>query len=433
MRKIVPLVLLLASAACGGSDSEAARLAASTERDSAGVTIVENTGPSWRKGSELVVSAEPVVSIGEMDGPPEYQLYQVRAATRLLDGGIVVFDGGSQEVRYYDSTGKYIRRSGGKGGGPGEYQFVSWLLRLPGDSLMLSDMQAQRITVLAPDGTVARTVNLAAAVPSASPASSGGGGERRITMGGLGMYEVLGVMEDGSFLARTRGQPALSEPGATVKRDSATYVRLAADGTLRDTLGILVADEQQASVSGSAERRMIMVGPPPFGRKSQVAIDRNGFWFGSSDGYQLEHRDDDGQLDLIVRRMVDPIAVTPTVIEAAKKADLERQQSGPADMAEALRQMTEDRWKGAMPATMPAHGSFLTDGTTRLWVSETNVPGDTVPRWTAFLEGGRMFGTVAMPANFRVMEFGRDYVLGVATDENEVERVELFQLTAATP
>ncbi len=432
MRKIVPVVLLLASAACGGSDAANSANAA-TVRDSVGVTIVENAGPTWTEGTALVLAAEPTVSIGEMDGPPEYQLYQVRAATRLADGGIVVFDGGSQEVRYYDSIGKYIRRSGGKGGGPGEFQGATWMVRLPGDSLVLHDIQAQRITVLAPDGTVARTVNLAAAAAAPAPEAAIGSGERRVRVGGLGMYEVLGVMSDGSFLARTRGQPALAEPGASVKRDSATYVRLAADGTLRDTIGVMVGGETQASAGGSEGRRIVMIGPPPFGKSSQVALDANGFWFGASDRYQLEHRDADGRLDRIVRRTVEPIAVTPAVVEAAKKIELERRTDGPAEMRDVFRQMAEEKWKGTMPTTMPAHGALRTDAAGRLWVSETTLPDDTIPRWTAFDAEGRMLGTVAMPANFRALEFGRDYVLGVATDENEVERVDLFRLGPPEP
>ncbi len=147
MRRIVPLALLLASVACGDSDSAAI---ASTVRDSAGVIIVESSGPAWTASTALALSAEPAVSIGDMDGPPEHQLYKVRAALRLSDGTIVVFDGSSQELRFYDSTGVFVRRVGGKGGGPGEYQRVTWLRRFAVDSIMVHDPDAQRITVLAP-------------------------------------------------------------------------------------------------------------------------------------------------------------------------------------------------------------------------------------------------------------------------------------------
>jgi len=39
-----------------------------------------------------------------------------------------------------------------------------------------------------------------------------------------------------------------------------------------------------------------------------------------------------------------------------------------------------------------------------------------------------MLGIVALPARFRALEFGGDYVLGVRRDELDVERLELYPL-----
>lgn len=424
MRRVASLALLLVVAACGGdSPADAASLA--TTRDSAGVRIVENVGETASPGRAPVMAAEPELSIGEMDGPPEYQLYQVRAATRLSDGSVALFDGGSQEVRYYDATGRFIRRAGGKGGGPGEYQGVGWMVRLPGDSLMLNDVQARRITVLAPDGTVARSVALATVAPP--PGMAPAGGSQTVRIGGLGMYDVVGPMWDGSLLARARGEMGAPEPGAAVTRDSATYVRLEPDGTLRDTIGVMPGDERQLSTNANGGRRMMMVSTPPFGRMSYVAMDADGFWSGSGDSYQIEHRTAGGQVDRMVRRALAPIPVTPAVVAAAKGKALDREFTGPAEMKEMMRQMMESNWENTeMPATMPAHGGLQTDPSGRLWVAEITEPSDEVPRWTAFDAEGRMLGTIAMPEGFRALEFGADYVIGVATDENEVERVELF-------
>ena len=43
----------------------------------AGVTTVDNHVPQWGKGEAWSVSAEPQVSIGVVDGPAEYQLFDV--------------------------------------------------------------------------------------------------------------------------------------------------------------------------------------------------------------------------------------------------------------------------------------------------------------------------------------------------------------------
>jgi len=39
---------------------------------------------------------------------------------RLADGGVAVADGGSQEVRFFDADGDFVRSVAGPGGGPGE-------------------------------------------------------------------------------------------------------------------------------------------------------------------------------------------------------------------------------------------------------------------------------------------------------------------------
>ncbi len=241
-------------------------------------------------------------------------------------------------------------------------------------------------------------------------------------------------MADGSLLATSDGPPLATRPSSAVRRDSTIYVTLAANGLLRDSLVTLIGDEEQSSLGGSEGRRVALVGPPPFGHVARVAIDADGFWFGSSDRYELEHRTADGRVDRVIRRAVEPIVVTSAIVDAAREQELSRTSDAPAEVRAMLRQMIEERWSGApLATTMPAHGELLTSDAGLLWVAETNLPDDIIPRWTAFDGEGRMLGTVAMPVNFRALEFGRDYVLGVATDENEVERVELFQLTVSRP
>ena len=71
--------LLLPLAACGGD----AAAAGPTVRDSAGISIVQNEVPAWRKGHEWRVSAEPVTDVGVADGDPNQQFARVSHALRL--------------------------------------------------------------------------------------------------------------------------------------------------------------------------------------------------------------------------------------------------------------------------------------------------------------------------------------------------------------
>jgi hypothetical protein len=61
-------------------------------------------------------------------------------------------------------------------------------------------------------------------------------------------------------------------------------------------------------------------------------------------------------------------------------------------------------------------------------VSDFRLTPDEPGRWTVFDPEGRMLGTVATPARFRVFSIGTDYVLGVWRDDMDVEHVRLFTL-----
>ena len=432
-RYLRPLLLpaaLLAPAACRETGASAGT---SVVRDSAGVAIVESREAAWRQGEELVLSAEPLLAIGEEGGAPEHEFGDIADATRLSDGRLAVFDRMAGELRVFGADGKLVLRTGGKGSGPGEYQFVMWMHRLPGDSLMLMDVMAQRLTVLARDGTVGRSVNLAQAAPPPREVE-GGDRQARVRMLGMGRYDIIGPFADGALLARARGAPAVGGPGGGISRDSATYVRLNPDGTLRDTLGTFVGDEQQVVSSGAGEHVSVMVGPPPFGKTAQLALAGDGFWFGSGDRYELRWLSADGRLTRLLRRPVEPLPVTQADIDALKQRELESAASGTSNAHFDMRRMVEQKWEKAVtPPAMPAHGQLVLDGAERLWVRETQPPsaGTSPSTWTVFDEEGRMLGAVRVPAGLRVVEIGDDWLLGVHRDEYDVQQLRLYALQRA--
>lgn len=417
-----PCLLALALAACAEGKASPDR---AVTRDSAGIAITESSAPAWAEDDALALAGEPAVVIGSED-TPEYQFGRIVSATRLSDGRIAVFDGMANELRFFDAQGRFVSRTGGSGGGPGEYKSVAWMRRLAGDSLMLYDASARRVTVLAPDGALARSVSLASPAPAANEAE-GTRGEARVIIPTSGAYRAIAPFADGTMLARVGGAPRIGGPAT---RDSVLYVRLAADGTLRDTVGTFVGDEVQVSQSGSGQNMMIAIGPPPFGKSARVVVDDDGFWFGGGDRYELARYTADGRLVRLVRRAVKPLPVTPEDAEAQKARELERSADGaPAAMAAQFRRMTEDKWANVtLPPTFPAHGELRVDPSGRLWVQETTRPADATPRWSAFDADGRLLGTISMPDEFRVLEFGRDYVLGVQRDENDVEQARLYPL-----
>jgi len=120
-------------------------------RDSAGVEIVTVAAPGE---SEAVWEAliPPDVVIGRETGPDSVLLFDVQAAVTLTTGAIAVANAGSYELRYYDPDGGFVRATGRRGDGPGEFRFLRYLARLPEDSVLAFDRGHQRVSVFDPDG-----------------------------------------------------------------------------------------------------------------------------------------------------------------------------------------------------------------------------------------------------------------------------------------
>ena len=110
----------LAAAACGG-ESGAPGQRKSEFRDSADIRIVENPRPPSDSRLKWEVGEEPSVSIGSVEGEEAYQLYRADDATKLLDGRIVVANGGTLELLVFDEVGGYLTVWGSRGDGPGEF------------------------------------------------------------------------------------------------------------------------------------------------------------------------------------------------------------------------------------------------------------------------------------------------------------------------
>jgi hypothetical protein len=92
------------------------------------------------------VAAEPDVSIGVVDGAPEYQMHQVVGAVRLADGRIAVMNAGSGQLRIYAADGTFISSHGRPGAGPGEFRRAS-RMHVKGDTLVVYDDGLRRLSL----------------------------------------------------------------------------------------------------------------------------------------------------------------------------------------------------------------------------------------------------------------------------------------------
>ncbi|HLU24600.1 MAG TPA: hypothetical protein VKZ58_02765 [Longimicrobiales bacterium] len=400
-RRLTPLLALAASAvaaACGAGDAREPVVV----QDSAGVRIIESRAPAWQPG-RLRVAEEPVLSIGMVDGPPEYQLFRVTGAVRLSDGRIVIANSGTRELRFYDANGAHLHTAGREGGGPGEFASLSWLGRTGADTLLAWDGQARRLSTFDPEGNFVTSVNAGMDLP--------------------GFAVVMrGIFSDGSFVLEPGEDPlAFISRGTGAIRDTVTLFRFGPDGAGLGAIGRFPGDERFVYQREGG----FSLGDVFFGRRTFAAVRGDRLYVADNDRFEVATYAADGSLRERIRRTHKPVRVEPRHVEEARQQAL-------AAWSEALRRQREPMI-AETPAreTLPAFQGFVIDRTGRLWLEEYRLPGELEGRWNVFDTDGRWLGTVQVPAGLRILEIGEDYLLAAMRDDLDVEYVRMFRIERA--
>jgi hypothetical protein len=387
-------------AACGAVNGDAS---SATTRDSAGVRIVENHGGRV-EGLGWTVDEAPMLDIGgEGGGAPA--LFQVTDAKRLRDGRIAIASAGSHDLRIHAADGRLLRRVGREGEGPGEFGSPFWVGTLRGDSLGVWDAALRRLTVLTPAGDYARVTP---------------------PLGSLGLFPLAqGALADGRVVIAAGGSGAAMKPGAAT-RDTQAYVVLGHDGAVADTLGRFPATEMV--MVGSPTTGML-VRPLPFGRQTVAAVHGGRVYLATGDRYEIGGYEPDGRLRTLFRADRPPLKVTGRDIQEYRRALVTLGGGGSATLRRQQEKALDD-------APYPDHMAPLTglaaDEEGNLWVEEARRPGgDRGSEWTVFAPDGAARGTVTLPRGLAVKQIGRDWILGVAVDDDEVEHVRLHRLARA--
>lgn len=400
------VALSASTAACGGD----ARAAGPTVRDSAGIRIVQNERPAWKEGKGWRVADTPVLDIGVVDGEAAYQLDGVKAVARLSDGRIVVADGGSRQLRFFSAEGRHLASAGRKGGGPGEFDAISWMGVGAGDSVLVWDAQPSRLSVFTPDGVFARAFK-----PD-----------------GLHMFpEVQAVIGGGAVLMTPGFDPnEMDERPQGEYRDTAVWLRV----PLAGGAGREVSRRPAQEMVFTRDDGLFLTEPVVFGRSLHVAGAPDGWYAGASDAYQVEHRGPDGALRSLIRRVHEPRAVTDEDVEAYfnGRGKMDLSQMPPSMRARFLEQQRTERERIPHRATLPAFERLLVDGAGNLWVRDPQPREEEAQRWSVFDAEGRWLGTVETPAELEVEQIGADWILGTAKDELDVQHVRMYRIQKPT-
>lgn len=399
--------LCLALAGCA---PDAQRAALIVVRDSLGIRIVDNGGPQWAEGEGWSVSAQPLLDVGELEGDAEYELSMVGGAVRLENGHIVVLDGGSVQLKFYDSEGRFLANAGGEGGGPGEFSRSRGLAVWGSsqDSIVVWDPRGSRLSFFDATSRFVRTVT--------------------VDRSDILSPDIIGVFDDGRFVAHQFDGGRETGVG-TVHRDPIRYVRYSSGGEfMNDVAALPGMPYYWSSFMGRPANEVLPFGPTPVSE-----VGGRDLYFSAGGTHEIVVYSSEGVLNKIVRLELEPRPLTQAHIEAWLDQFMHR-----ASWEPARRQALRDFFAEApFPSTIPVYARLMLDADGNLWAQEypehwssasSIIATDTPTHWYVIDPDGGYLGNVAMPARFIPYQIGADFVLGKWQDDFDVEHVRMHAL-----
>lgn len=369
--------------------------------DSAGIRMVEAPAPS-DVPPQIRISDEPMYRIGWDD--EEYSFETLTGGALLRDGRAVVVDGGrTLQLVVLSPSGSVDATLGGPGEGPGEFTSVSSITVHQGDTILVQDPQGGRISKFTADGFV-----------------------ESIRAEGANLLYLHGVdAESGSLML---GMPLAMVFGRRYDTPYLLVPHVRLNWTTRSADTVAVADWDQSIATGG--------GNNPFMSGGFSTVSGGEFVVGRGDRAELRWIDREGTVRQIVRWQAQATEVPDSLLaewESRIRARFEEVGLGAGDIEDRIAAMKDAIQEPlpvfGVPGSMPGAGGILGDPNGNVWIAQYRAPGHGPPQ-TFFVMGpeGEWLGAVAVPHGVQVLDVGREYVLGVARNEFDVEAAVLYRL-----
>lgn len=392
---LTALCLCLSSAplACGNQASTSSRIVV----DSAGVSIV-HLGSA--ETEELRLAANPSLQVGSAPTDADEPLYRVVGVARMARE-LVVGNGGSNQIFYYDLEGNRLRSVGRGGGGPGEFERLSAIFALPGDSLLAYDTGLRRFQVFDREGRFVRSFILGNADSGNPPPG----------------VVPLGVVADRNLIVRSLRIGPGNEPESNVHRATMDVLRYSLTGEFLDTLISTPGWEAYSS----AERGLGNM-PIPFGHSSHLATTADHLILGLNESNEVRFYGVDGNLRQIIRSVAPP---GPQVEEQEIEEFVARAvQRAPRGMSADLKAIYDEM---PFPQVKPPFYWVYSGADGSIWVGTHH--GDESSRRMLILDTGYARSAwLSLPRELSPLEVRRESVLGVWTDEMGVETIREYPI-----
>lgn len=341
---------------------------------------------------------DPMFELNGMSEDTRYALSEVVGGVRLPDGSVVVADRIANGLKLFSPDGEFIREVGGKGQGPGEYEFIRGMGHCADGAVSAFDLH-WGLKVYDPE------LNLLEERRSST--SEAGRSPYQLACNSAGYELATGWGTSGTQLKE--GYHVAMAPILLTSRGE--IIHDFGERLSSERVGYLAPDGQGGSV-----------GPHPFGRQTSVAIGPGRAYLGSASDYLIEVYD-------LVGNPLPSITWTGPPREINRRhlaAFLEEQlASRPEEAHPRIRTSVRDLPELEL---FPAYDQLLLDQSGNLWVRYFPQPGGNATDWVIFDEDGVKVGELSLPRRATLLEAGDDYVLVSEPDDFDVPNVRVYRL-----
>lgn len=362
--------------------------------DSAGIEVITSRLPASDAGDGWTVDPTPVLRLGSIEGSPEETFHNVVAVQGRDER---VFVAQQTELRIYDEDGALVERLGGAGQGPGEFSRIASALDC-GDHKWATDLIPSRVTVFDSRGQ-----------PSTRrlPPPERPGRLNPLILVACSFEGVIGSMAGD-------GEAAVLPTG--VERADRVVVRIDEPGADPVTL---MSFRGQEVFSGLRV---------PFGRATLFSASDSLLYFVDTGKPEVRIHGLDGSLDRVVRLSPPTRSVVAEDVERIRSQYLE---GAPPDIQDQIRTLLDEV---PIPETMPYFSRLVPGVDGSIWLQRYQPFRDELEtRWTVVGSNGEWLGDVELPEGLALHAASNEWVLGVWTDELDVEYVKRYRLEPRGP
>ena len=394
------------------------------------VEVIKSAGPgAWGNNLRLVEE----LRIGELEGAEHYTFGPIRDLAVSKDRMIVVAESNPALLRVYDASGKFVKKIGRIGNGPGEYQQITGVKAMADGNLAVHDARVGRISVFDAQGNFLRSHNLST---------------------GFYTSDMFRVDDAGNFYVKARATPLSHEPGARVDADL-IWIRVSPTGQVVDSIVIPAWKAQAARTYGGPHFNQIELLSTL--SSSGTLVTGNPLTY----AFEVQRR---SQPTLRVEREFQPLRIAgdeKTEWEAMSAFLSKEPSSRTFTSGRDGKPLTIDgpTVKHTIPSVKPAFRRLKVDDEGRIWVERfvvaTKQPppppvklppgalppagmvGRPVSLWRepttfdVFEPTGKFLGTVTQPPNTRFMVMRGRHIWGVASGELDEAYVVRYRIEPA--